>query len=72
MLFFFLACERTNIWDHLTYNVVKGPLLFLFVRKWSLCSFGNHKILWRYRCDAEWLAASENEVDEEDGDRDTF
>jgi hypothetical protein len=28
--------------------------------------------LWRYRCDAERLAAAENEVDEEDGDRDTF
>jgi hypothetical protein len=28
--------------------------------------------LWRYRCDAEWLATAENEVDEEDGGRDTF
>jgi hypothetical protein len=28
--------------------------------------------LWRYRCNAERLAAAENEVDEEDGGRDTF
>jgi hypothetical protein len=29
-------------------------------------------VVWRYRCDAERLAAAENEVDEEDGGRDTF
>jgi hypothetical protein len=28
--------------------------------------------LWRYRCNAERLAAAENEVDKEDGGRDTF
>jgi hypothetical protein len=29
-------------------------------------------LLWRYRCDAEWLATAENEIDKEDGGRDTF
>jgi hypothetical protein len=29
-------------------------------------------IVWRSRCDAEWLAAAENEVDEEGRGRDTF
>jgi hypothetical protein len=29
-------------------------------------------LVWRHRCDAEWLAAAENEVDEEGRGRDTF
>jgi hypothetical protein len=29
-------------------------------------------VVWRYRCDAEWLAAAENEVDKEERGRDTF
>jgi hypothetical protein len=58
-----LIYNRKNIYNFINIRI--------FFEKFKVV-YDFFDILWRYRCDAERLATAENEVDEEDGDRETF